>query len=93
MEAASTTKQYIGFTSNTFKERFTGQKASFTHRKHAHKKTLWELKNEQTNYIQHWSILSLAPSYSRRVRICHLCLMGEDKHLPGRPQDHTKQNE
>jgi hypothetical protein len=40
VEAAGTTKQYIGLTSNTFKERFTGHKASFTHRKHAHKTTL-----------------------------------------------------
>ena len=35
-----------------FKEGFTGHKASFTHRKHAHKTTLsshiWELKDEQT---------------------------------------------
>ena len=84
VEAAGTTKQYIGLTSNTFKERFTGHKASFTHRKNAHKTTLsshiWELKDEQTTYNQHWSILSLAPSYSRRVRICHLCLM-EKTHI------------
>ena len=84
MEAAGTTKQYIGLTSNTFKERFTGHKASFTHRKNAHKTTLsshiWGLKDEQTTYNQHWSILSLAPSYSRRVRICHLCLM-EKTHI------------
>jgi len=54
VEAAGTTKQYIGLTSNTFKERFTGHKASFTHRKNAHKTTLsshiWELKDEQTTY-------------------------------------------
>ena len=78
-EASGTTKQYIGLTSNTFKDRFTGHKASFTHHKHAHKMTLsshiWELKDEQTSYNQHWSVLSLAPLYSRRVRICHLCLM------------------
>ena len=30
LEAAGTTKQYIGLTSNTFKERSTGHKASFT---------------------------------------------------------------
>ena len=73
VEAAGTTKQYIGLTSNTFKERFTGHKASFTYRKYAHKTTLsshiWELKDQQTTYKQHWSIFSLAPSYSRRVRI------------------------
>ena len=84
MEAAVTTKQNIGLTSNTFKERFTGHKASFTLRKYAHKTTLssqiWELKDEQTTYNQHWSILSLPPSYSKRVRICHLCLM-EKTHI------------
>ena len=31
-------------------------------------------------YNQHWSILSLPPSYSKRVRICHLCLM-EKTHI------------
>ena len=85
VEAAGTTKQYIGLTSNSFKERFTGHMASFTYRKHTHKTStlsshIWELEDEQTTDNQHWSILSLAPSYSRRVRICHLCLM-EKTHI------------
>ena len=83
VEATGTTKQYIRLTSNTIKERFTGHKASFTHCNHAHKTTIsshiWELKDEQTTYNQHWSILIFAISYSRRVRICQLCLM-EKKH-------------
>ena len=80
VEAAGTTKQYIRITSNTFKERFTGHKASFTHRKHAQKTTLSSHIWKQTTYNQHWSILSLASSYSRKVRIRHLFLM-EKTHI------------
>ena len=40
VEAAGTTKQYLWLTSNTWKERFTGHKASFTRRKLAQKPTL-----------------------------------------------------
>ena len=84
VEAAGKTKDYIGLTANTFKERFTGHKASFNHRTQAHKTTLsshiWELKDSQIPYTQHWSILSLAPSYSKEVRTCHLCLV-EKTHI------------
>ena len=57
VEATGTPKELIELTSNTFKDRFTVYKASFTHHKHAHKTTLsshiWELKDEQTTYNQH----------------------------------------
>jgi len=79
VEAAGNTKEYIGLTANTFKERFTGHKQSFNHQKFAHRTTLssylWELKNKDISLNQRWSIVSQAPSYSRKVRACHLCLM------------------
>ena len=79
VETEGSIKQYIGLTSNTFKMRFTDHKSSFTHREQSHKTTLsshiWKLKDRQTPFTQHWSILSLAPSYSKKVRTCHLCLM------------------
>ena len=79
VEAAGTTKEYIGLTANTFKERFTGHKQSFNHQKFAHRTTLssylWELKNKDIPFTQRWSIVSQAPAYSRKVRACHLCLM------------------
>ena len=81
---ADSTMEYIGLTGNTFKERFTGHKATFTHRAQAHKTTLsshiWELKDKDVPFTQNWSIISLAPSYNRKVRTCHLCLM-EKTHI------------
>ena len=81
---ADSTKEYIGLTGNSFKERFTGHKASFTHRNQAHKTTLsshiWELKDKDIPFTQHWDIICTAPSYSRKVRTCPLCIM-EKTHI------------
>ena len=55
-----------------------------THRAQAHKTTLssniWELKDKDVPFTQHWHIISLAPSYNKKVRTCHLCLM-EKTHI------------
>ena len=79
VKTANFTKHYVGLSSNSFKERYTGHKASFTHRAQANKTTLsnyiWNLRDKQTTYDLEWSILNLAPSYSRKVRNCQLCLM------------------
>ena len=84
VETAGSRKEYIGLTSNSFKVRYTGHQASFKHRNLAHNTTLssyiWDQKDKQTTYKQHWSILSQAPSYSRKVRTCHLCLL-EKTHI------------
>ena len=81
---ADNTKMYIGLTGNSFKERFTGHKASFTHRTQAHKTTLsshiWELKDKDIPFTQQWDIICTAPSYNRKVRTCHLCIM-EKTHI------------
>ena len=71
-------KEYIGLTANSFKTRFATHKSSFNH---ANKSTstalssyIWSLKNENTPFTTNWSILSLAPSYSKKTRSCQLCL-------------------
>ena len=72
------TKEYIGLTANTLKERFTGHKQSFNHQKFAHRTLssyLWELKDKDIPFSQRWSVVCQAPAYSRKVRACHLCLM------------------
>ena len=74
----SNKKEYIGLTSTSFKQRFTAHKASFTHPSKSHNTTLsthiWELKNKNVPFTTSWSILGLAPSYSKNVRNCQLCL-------------------
>ena len=74
----SNKKEYIGLTSTSFKQRFTAHKASFTHPSKSHNTTLsthiWELKNKNVPFTTSWSILGLAPSYSKNVRKCQLCL-------------------
>ena len=76
--ANNKTKEYIGLTSTSFKQRYTAHKASFTHPGKAHNTTLstpiWELKDKNVPFATNWSILGLAPSYSKNVRKCQLCL-------------------
>ena len=76
---ADDTQDYIGLTSTTFKQRYTNHKASFVHANKAHSTSLssfiWELKNQNQAHSLDWSIVGLAPSYGRKVRMCHLCLL------------------
>ena len=79
VKTANTNQEYIGLTSNTFKQRFTTHKGTFKHQHQAHSTTLsshiWDLKSKQIPHTTNWSVLGLAPSYSRKVRMCHLCLL------------------
>ena len=51
---ADKTKDYIGLTSNTFKERYNNNKSSFNNTNKVHKTSLssyiWELKNQNTPF-------------------------------------------
>ena len=71
-------KEYIGLTANTFKERYSSHKTSFNNEKYAHSTTLsshiWDLKNSKTPHSISWSILRLATPYSRETQVCQLCL-------------------
>ena len=72
-------KEYLGLTSTTFKHRYNTHKSSFNNPNKAHSTTLstyiWELKNSNLQHTNTWSIAGLAPSYSRKVRTCQLCLL------------------
>ena len=71
-------KEYIGLTSNTFKQRYSSHKASFTHRKLSSSTALstyiWDLKDREIPHTSTWSILKRAPPYSRETKMCQLCL-------------------
>ena len=71
-------KEYIGLTANTFKERYSGHKTSFNKENYAHSTTLSThilgLKNAQTQHSLSWSIQRLAAPYSKETQVCHLCL-------------------
>ena len=79
VSTADITKEYIGLTANTFKERYNNHKSSFKNANKAHSTSLssyiWELKNNNTPYTTDWSIMGRAQAYNRKVRNCQLCLM------------------
>ena len=73
------TKEYIGLTSNTFKQRYTCHKSTFTNKNKAHSTSLstyiWQLKDQNTPFTVDWSIMGRAQSYSRKTRNCQLCTL------------------
>ena len=70
-------KNYIGLTATTFKERFGTHKQSFNHRKHSHSTTLsshfWNLKDSGKNPSVKFSIIRHVKSYSPETGKCPLC--------------------
>ena len=78
VKTKNSTKEYIGITASSFKTRYTAHKASFVHEDKSHNTALsthiWNLKNKNTVYRTNWSILKQAPSYSKNIRQCQLCL-------------------
>ena len=71
-------KEYIGMTANTFKERLNNHTKSFKNAKYRHNtelsKHIWDLKDKQLEYTINWSILKRAASYSSGSKKCNLCL-------------------
>ena len=71
-------KNYMGLTEGSFKRRYTQHTLSFRDPKYSNttklSKHIWDLKNSQTTYSIHWSILSHAPAYSNKTKKCNLCL-------------------
>ena len=61
----TTTKNYIGLTEGTFKQRYTQHKSTFTHKKLSN-------STELSKYI--WSIIARARPYHNSSKICDLCL-------------------
>ena len=72
------TKEYIGMTANTFKERYANHKTSFNLYNHSSdtklSKYVWSLKRSRRNYNIKWSILKRAAAYTPGGKRCGLCL-------------------
>ena len=74
----TTTKNYIGLTEGTFKQRYTQHKSTFTHRKLSNStelsKYIWQLKDSNTSFSTKWSIIARARPYHNSSKRCDLCL-------------------
>ena len=68
VENNSTFNTYTGLTSNTFKDRYYGNRHSFKKRDSNHSTTLsshiWDLNNKNENYEVHWSIFERAKEFN-----------------------------
>ena len=71
-------KAYFGSSMNTFKQRYRVHKSSFTHRRYKDSTGLssfiWKLKDRNLNYSLNFSIVTLAPAYTKESKMCFLCL-------------------
>ena len=73
----SETKQYIGITANTFKERYNGHMQSFRRKNYNStglSNFIWYLKDKNKQFKISWSIMSLQPSFDPGKNKCQLCL-------------------
>ena len=74
----ATSKNYIGLTEGTFKQRFNQHKVTFRHRKYINStelsKYIWHLKDNCINFDIKWSIIARAKPYSNKTKRCDLCL-------------------
>ena len=68
----TTTKNYIGLTEGTFKQRYTQHKSTFTHRKLSNSTELseyiWQLKDSNTSFTTKWSNIARAHPYHNSSR-------------------------
>ena len=71
-------KNYIGVTAGTFKERFNNHKKSLKNSAYSKEtelsKYVWNLKRQNRQFNIKWSIIKCAPAYSAGGRSCNLCL-------------------
>ena len=74
----SATKNYIGLTEGTFKQRFSQHKATFKHRKYTNStelsKYIWKLRDNNQDFNIKWTIINRARSYNNISKRCDLCL-------------------
>ena len=72
------TKNYIGLTEGTFKQRFSQHKATFKHRKYTNStelsKYIWKLRDNNQDFNIKWTIISRARPYNNISKRCDLCL-------------------
>ena len=71
-------KNYIGLTEGTFKQRYTQHKATFKNRRYTNSTELsnhiWNLRDNNQNFNIKWSIISRARPYNNISKRCDLCL-------------------
>lgn len=72
------TKNYIGLTEGTFKQRFSQHKATFKHRKYTNStelsKYIWKLRDNNQDFNIKWTIIRRARPYNNISKRCDLCL-------------------
>ena len=77
MTSNTTTKQYLGSTGNTFKQRYQNHESSFNNINKIHTTELasyiWNLKDNETDYKTKWEILSRTKSKFNTKFGCKLC--------------------
>ena len=70
--------EYIGLTSNSFKQRYLNHISSFKNIKYkestALAKYIWKLKDEKKEFNINWSVAAKAPPYNPVAKSCHLCI-------------------
>ena len=63
---------------NTFKERYGVHKSSFTHQRYKESTGLssfiWKIKERNLPYRLTFSVVTLAPAYTKESKFCFLCL-------------------
>ena len=73
----NSTKQYVGSTGNTFKERYRNHKSSFNNKLKRHSTELsnyiWDLKEHNTDYNIRWELLNRTKSKFNIKFGCKLC--------------------
>ncbi len=72
------TKEYIGMTAGTFKERFANHKKSLNNVRYSTETELskyaWKLKQSKRKFTIKWSIIKRVPSRAAGGSRCNLCL-------------------
>ena len=73
------TAHYIGIAANSFKERYTNHKLSFSNLKYEYNtslsKHIWGLNKINEPFTISWSIVSKAKPNNPVAKTCNLCLM------------------
>ena len=88
------TKNYIGLTEGTFKQRFSQHKATFKHRKYTNgtelSKYIWKLRDNNQEFNIKWTIISRARPYNNISKRCDLCIRETNDHYC-KPRQNRKQ--
>ena len=84
-------KSYIGMTEGTFKARWQKHSTDFRHEKYKHSTDLssyiWQLKEQNMEYLIDWSILEQTPKYKPGNLYCALCVAEKRHILFANPKD------